>query len=186
MVAMILVPAEAEKNIKIVMAGNPKYKRDLHNTKVMLRFVFLLVIIFLFYANVYAQMKSDTLANGIIIVKDIRYDSLSRKKAEINKKATIARTPVRGYRLQIINSTSRTEALDAKSKMLSLYPQHKLYLLYQAPYFKLRMGNFKEYAQAAVLKKEINDFFPKGITVIPSNIEYKQEQEDLVSPSAQP
>ena len=152
----------------------------------MLRIVFLLIIIFLSSVKVYAQMKRDTLGNGIIIIKDIRYDSLSRKKAEINKKATIARTPVKGYRLQIINSTDRIEALDAKSKMLSLYPQHKLYLLYQAPYFKLRMGNFKEYAEATALKKEINDLFPKGITIIPSNIEYKPEQEEPVSPAGQP
>lgn len=183
---MIPAPAEAERNSRAVTAGNPEYKMYLHNLKVMLRIFFLSLIFFVACGALQAQMVRDTLANGAVIVKDMRYDSLSRKKAEINKKATIARTPVRGYRLQIINSTSRSEALDAKSKMLSLYPQHKLYLLYQAPYFKLRMGNFKEYAQAAVLKKEINDFFPKGITVIPSNIEYKQEQEDPVSPSAQP
>ena len=152
----------------------------------MLRIIILKLIIVIAGTQVQAQMKRDTLGNGIIIVKDIRYDSLSRKKAEINKKATIARTPVRGFRLQIMNSTNRTEALDAKSKMLSLYPQHKLYLQYQAPYFKLRMGNFRQYGEAAALKKEINDLFPKGITIIPSNIEYKPEQEEPVSPAGQP
>lgn len=152
----------------------------------MLRIIILKLIIVIAGTQVQAQMKRDTLGNGIIIIKDIRYDSLSRKKAEINKKATIARTPVRGFRLQIMNSTNRTEALDAKSKMLSLYPQHKLYLQYQAPYFKLRMGNFRQYGEAASLKKEINDLFPKGITIIPSNIEYKLEQEEPVSPAGQP
>ncbi len=152
----------------------------------MLRIIILKLIIVIAGTQVQAQMKRDTLGNGIIIIKDIRYDSLSRKKAEINKKATIARTPVRGFRLQIMNSTNRTEALDAKSKMLSLYPQHKLYLQYQAPYFKLRMGNFRQYGEAAALKKEINDLFPKGITIIPSNIEYKLEQEEPVSPAGQP
>ena len=134
----------------------------------------------------YAQMQRDTLSNGIVIVKDARYELLSQKKAEINKKATIARTPVKGFRLQIMNTTDRTEALDAKSKMLSLYPEHKLYLSYQAPYFKLRMGNFKEYAEAAAFKKIINDAFPKGITIIPSMIEYKAEDEDVIVPASKP
>jgi hypothetical protein len=125
-----------------------------------------------------AQMVRDTMAGGIVVIKDYRYDLLSNKKAEINKKANLARTPVKGFRLQIMNTTSRSEALDAKAKMLALYPEHKLYLSYQAPYFKLRMGNFKEQAEAAAFKKEINNLFPKGITVIPSQIEYKPAKED--------
>lgn len=124
-------------------------------------------------------MVRDTMAGGIIIVKDYRYDLLSNKKAEINKKASLARTATKGFRLQIMNTTSRSEVLEAKAKMLSLYPEHKLYLSYQAPYFKLRMGNFKEQSEAASFKKEIYDLFPKGITVIPSQIEYKPEKEEI-------
>jgi hypothetical protein len=123
-------------------------------------------------------MVRDTMAGGIVVVKDYRYNLLSNKKTEINKKANLARTPVKGFRLQIMNTTSRSEVLEAKAKMLSLYPEHKLYLSYQAPYFKLRMGNFKEQAEAATFKKEINDLFPKGITVIPSQIENKPEKEE--------
>jgi hypothetical protein len=147
----------------------------------------LIVSFLLFSANKSkAQMYIDTLSGGVIVTKDARYELLRAKKAEINKKATIARTPVKGFRLQIMNTTDRSEVLEAKSKMLSLYPEHKLYLTYQAPYFKLRMGNFKEHAEAAAFKKEINDLFPKGITVIPSNIEYKPEKEELIAPPAQP
>ena len=75
-------------------------------------------------------MVSDTMAGGIVVVKDYRYDLLSNKKAEINKKANLARTRVKGFRLQIMNTTSRSEVLEAKAKMLSLYPEHKLYLSY--------------------------------------------------------
>ena len=85
-----------------------------------------------------------------------------------------------------MNTTDRTEVLEAKSKMLSLYPDQKLYLSYQAPYFKLRMGNFKEYAEAAAFKKEINELFPKGITIIPATIEYKPDKEELNAPPTQP
>lgn len=138
------------------------------------QFIFILGLLFS-GINAISQTQRDTLTGGIVVVKDFRYDLLSDKKAEINKKAMIARTPVKGFRLQIINTTNRTEALDAKSKMLTLYPEHKLYLAYQAPYFKLRMGNFKDYAEAAAFKKLINELFPKGITIVPANIEQKPE-----------
>jgi hypothetical protein len=170
----MLVPAEAARNIKIAMAENRKCP------------FFILLLLSLFATKTKAQEQRDTLANGVVVVKDYRYDLLSNKKAEINKKAILARTPVKGYRLQIINTTDRAEAFDAKAKMLLLYPQHKLYMSYQAPYFKLRMGNFKEHAEAAALKKEINDLFPKGITIIPSTIEYKPEKEESNLPGNQP
>jgi hypothetical protein len=37
------------------------------------------------------------------------------------------------------------------------------------------MGNFKDYAEAAAFKKLINELFPKGITIVPANIEQKPE-----------
>lgn len=131
----------------------------------------------------FGQLQTDTLSGGVVVIKDCRYDLLSKKKAEINEKAVIARTPVKGFRLQILNTTNRNEALDAKSKMLTLYPEHKLYLIYQAPYFKLRMGNFKEKNEAIELKKEINDLFPKGIFIIPATIEVKPSKDEIPEPA---
>jgi hypothetical protein len=148
------------------------------------RFVYVFLI--LLSQSVNAQMQRDTLTGGVIVIKDKRYDLLSKKKADINQKAMIARTPVKGFRLQIMNTTNRSEVLEAKSKMLSLYPEHKLYLIYQAPYFKLRMGNFKERADAAALKEQINNLFPKGIYVIPSNIELKSGKEEGFEPTTNP
>ncbi len=125
-----------------------------------------------------AQMVQDTLANGAIIVKDARYDILSSKKAEINKKAAESKKSTKGYRIQVLNTNDRSQALIAKSKLLSLYPEHKTYLMYQAPYFKLRIGNFEDKKDADNLKKELNRLFPTGVFVIPSEIEVKPEKEE--------
>ncbi len=123
-------------------------------------------------------MVQDTLANGAIIVKDARYDILSSKKAEINKKAAESKKSTKGYRIQVLNTNDRSQALIAKSKLLSLYPEHKTYLMYQAPYFKLRIGNFEDKKDADNLKKELNRLFPTGVFVIPSEIEVKPEKEE--------
>lgn len=140
----------------------------------------LFVILLSTFATSYlqAQKVKDTLANGAIVVKDARYDVLSAKKAEINKKAAESKKPNKGFRIQVLNTTDRNQALIAKSKLLSLYPDHKTYLMYQAPYFKLRIGNFEDRKGADALKKELNRLFPTGVFVIPSDIELKPEKED--------
>lgn len=124
-----------------------------------------------------AQTVVDTIGRNVVVVKDSRLDLLMKKKAEINKKAADAKKPTKGYRIQVLNTTDRTQALAAKSKLLSLYPDQKTYLMYTAPYFKIRIGNFVEKSEANDLKKELARMFPTGVFVIPSEIEYKAPPE---------
>ncbi len=128
-------------------------------------------------AVAHAQLVTDTINNNVFVVKDSRIDLLAKKKAEINKKAADAKKPTKGYRIQVLNTTDRTQALAAKSKLLAQYPDHKTYLMYTAPYFKIRFGNFVERAEADELKKELAKMFPTGVFIIPSDIEYKAPPE---------
>jgi hypothetical protein len=124
-----------------------------------------------------AQVNADTLKNGVVVMKDARINMLLKKQADINKKAVDAKKPTKGFRIQVLNTTDRNQALSAKSKLLSLYPEHKVYLMYQAPYFKIRFGNFADRNDANNLKKELSRMFPAGVFIIPSEIEIKQEKE---------
>lgn len=130
-------------------------------------------VIISFAAIAKAQMLVDTLSSTVHVVKDSRFDLLTKKKAEINKKAADARKPTKGFRIQVLNTTDRNQALAIKSKLLTQYPDHKTYLMYQAPYFKIRIGNFVEKGEADDLKRELARIFPTGVFVIPSEIEYK-------------
>jgi hypothetical protein len=138
-------------------------------------FVICLLIGFAFVAN--AQMVVDTVGSNVYVMKDSRFDLLVKKKAEINKKSADAKKPNKGYRIQVLNTTDRNQALATKSKLLTLYPEQKTYLMYQAPYFKIRIGNFVEKGEADELKKELARMFPTGVFVIPSDIEYKAPPE---------
>jgi SPOR domain len=130
-------------------------------------------VIISFAAIAKAQMLVDTVSSTVHVVKDSRFDLLTKKKAEINKKAADARKPTKGFRIQVLNTTDRNQALSIKSKLLTQYPDHKTYLMYQAPYFKIRIGNFVEKEEADDLKRELARMFPTGVFVIPSEIEYK-------------
>ena len=53
----------------------------------------------------------------------------------------------------MINTNNRDEAIAAKTKVYTYFPELKAYLQYQSPYFKLRAGNFKTREEAEKYRK---------------------------------
>jgi hypothetical protein len=47
-----------------------------------------------------------------------------------------------GYRLQIMFSNDRNEAYNAKSKLYKQFPRESCYVIYEQPYYKLRVGDY--------------------------------------------
>jgi SPOR domain len=113
----------------------------------------------------------------VIVHKDLRIDLLIKKQAQINEEtARESRRTMRGYRLMVINTNKRDEAIAAKTKIYTYFPELKAYLLYQSPYFKLKAGNFKTRDEAEDYQKKLNAFFPKGVFIISDIIEIKPEK----------
>ena len=113
----------------------------------------------------------------VVVHKDPRIDALIKKKAAINKSAkNVART-MRGYRLLVVNTNNRDEAIAAKTKVYTNFPELKAYLQYQSPYFKLRAGNFKTRQEAEHYRKAMSAMFSKGVFIVNDIIEIKPEKE---------
>ena len=122
------------------------------------------------------QTTTDT--PSVVIHKDPRIDLLVKKQAEINDETTRnARKVGRGFRLLVINTNKREEAISAKTKLYQYFPELKSYLLYQSPYYKLKAGNFKERKDAENYQKKLNAFFPRGVFVMNDLIEVKPDKE---------
>ena len=120
----------------------------------------------------------DTTAT-VVVHKDPRVDQLVKKQAEVNlaiKKAS-ART-AKGYRLLVINTNKRDEAIAAKTKIYTNFPELKAYLIYQSPYFKLKAGNFRTREEAQQYQKVLSVYFPKGVFIISDTIEVVPENAD--------
>jgi hypothetical protein len=112
------------------------------------------------------------------IVKDHRLDLLIRKQEEVNKKAYIENNrTASGYRVLVVSTNDRKKAMDIKSTLMRDYPEHKTYLIYQSPYFKIQIGNFRSRSEADALRKQITRRYPAGVIVVPSTIEVKPEEE---------
>jgi hypothetical protein len=136
---------------------------------------FFLLLGFFIFQSAFAQ-EVDTTA--VKVHKDPRMETLSKKHASINaaiKKAS-ART-MRGYRLLIVNTTKRDEAMDAKTKIYTYFPELKAYLVYQSPYFKLKAGNFKTREEADKYRTNLNSLFPNGVFILNDMIEVTPEKE---------
>jgi hypothetical protein len=123
-------------------------------------------------------------SNFVIVHKDARVDMLIRKQASINDiTSRDSRRTDKGFRLMIISTTKRDEAMAAKSKIYTFFPELKAYLWYQSPYFRVKAGNFKERKDAESYQKRLNIYFPNGVFIMKDIIEIKpgKANEDDIS-----
>jgi len=119
--------------------------------------------------------QADTLAGrNILVYQDARLDLLIKKQAEYNEKVNLTRKFSFGFRIQVLNTTDRNEAVTAKTRLLEQFPEEKVYLLYQEPYFKVRFGNFRSREDAEDYQKQLDKQFPSEF-IIQSPIEPKPE-----------
>jgi SPOR domain len=139
--------------------------------KVFMKKMLMAITICWFALSAMAQTDSTS---SIVIHKDPRVDLLVKKQAQINEVTTReARRNIAGYRLQVINTSDRNAAISAKTKIYQLYPELKAYLLYQSPYFRLRVGNFKDKEEAESYRKSLSKEFPNNVFLVRDTIEVK-------------
>ncbi|HVG15602.1 MAG TPA: SPOR domain-containing protein [Chitinophagaceae bacterium] len=139
----------------------------------MMKFLFLILFLFASFISF-----SQTDPNMTVVVhKDPRVDLLVKKQASINTttKKAYARN-IRGYRLMVMNTNKREDAIAAKTKVYTYFPELKAYLLYQAPFFRLKAGNFKSRDEADRYRKQMAPLFPKGVFIVNDLIEVKGEK----------
>jgi hypothetical protein len=139
-----------------------------------------ILLLFLFIASVgTAKAQNDQDTSFVIVHKDARVDMLVSKQSSINSslKKAAGRT-MRGYRLLVVNTNSRDEAIAAKTRIYTYFPELKSYLVYQSPFFKLKAGNFETRDEAKRYQEIMNSIFPKGVFIINDTIEVRPEKDE--------
>jgi hypothetical protein len=136
----------------------------------------LLFVVIIFSKTLLAQ---DSTVSSVVIHKDPRLDVLVKKQSDVNLaiRRASART-AKGYRILVVNTNKRDEAIAAKTKIYTNFPELKAYLVYQSPYFKLKAGNFKTRDEALQYQKVLSAYFPKGVFVVNDTIEVTPEKDD--------
>jgi hypothetical protein len=115
--------------------------------------------------------------NSVVVHKDPRIDLLVSKQIEINDITTRnSRRNAPGFRIQVISSNNRNKVLEAKTKMYQRFPELKAYMMYQSPFFRLKVGNFTDRADAETYLSGIQKLFQDNVYVVPDTVEVKPEE----------
>jgi len=142
---------------------------------------FFLIAASFFSLNLFSQdttWRKTVDTPSVMVHKDPRIDLLVKKQIQINEETSReARRVGRGYRLLVINTNNREEAAAAKTKVYTFFPELKSYLLYQAPYFKLKVGNFRDRKEAEDYQERLQKYFPKGVFIMNDTIEIKLDKD---------
>lgn len=130
---------------------------------------------FLFSFAALAQIDTP----NIVVHKDSRIDILLKKQANINKTAAMKTSngQYKGYRIMVLNTNDRELAYKTKGQILTNFPDQQVYMSYQAPFFKLKVGDFLKRADAEDLRKDLGRLMPKGVFIISDVIKLKPEEE---------
>ena len=133
---------------------------------------------FLFFcllmAGLPALAQSDS--GTVVVHKDPRIDLLINKQIEINEYTTRnARRTAPGYRILVINTNDRSKASEAKARIYQQFRELPAYLMYQSPFYKLKVGNFREREEAEQYLVDIQRLFPSGVYIVRDVIEVRPE-----------
>ncbi|MGG9970289.1 hypothetical protein ACQ33O_00730 [Ferruginibacter sp. SUN002] len=140
----------------------------------------LLIVAVLFSSTVFSQDTLITADEGmgtVTVVKDSRLDVLAKKEAEFNDKNVLPNGTyaMKGFRLMVLSTNDRAFAMKVRSQLLQRYPDQKVYMSFQAPYLKLKFGNFLEKTDAEKMKNDIAKakLVTSNIYVVPEMVEIK-------------
>jgi len=142
---------------------------------------FLFFAFFFFITKGSAQVDSTKkIADTIVVNKDPRLDVLTQKQAIVNKRSQMMTSNglYKGFRLQLLSTNNRNQAFKLKYDLLTNYPDQKAYVTYQAPFFKVRLGNFLKREEAEKMRKQISKNFQTGIFLVEDAIEYTPKDDD--------
>ena len=141
-------------------------------------------LLFTFYFLLFqVSAQTDSTKGGrdsIIVNKDPRLDILTQKQIVINKRAQyqLSTGLYKGYRLQLLSSNDRNQAFKLKYALMNKFPEYKSYVVYQAPYFKVRLGNFMKKEDAEKARKQVAKNFSAGIYIVEDAVEFRHNNTD--------
>jgi hypothetical protein len=143
---------------------------------------YLLILIFISSNFIFAQQTTiDLLETGIFpeavsggnvnITQDQRLQTIINNHIAANKER-----PLKGYRVQIYfgsGAKAKGKAEILKKEFLTEFSDMEAYLEYDAPYFKVKVGNFRSKMDAEKFKKTIETDYEK-IFVVEEEIEFPE------------
>jgi len=103
--------------------------------------------------------------NGLVkVIGDERLDTLMASFIEFNE----AYPGIEGWRIEIFfeaGNHSKKQAMEAKAEFVEKYPDVPCYVMFQQPYYKVRVGDLRTKMEAEKLLKKIEANYPNAFVV---------------------
>ncbi len=103
-------------------------------------------------------------------------DSLSRELVERHKKANASKMSMTGFRIQIYFGSERAKATEIRADFMKNFPEIASYLIYQQPYFKIRVGDFKTRIEASGFLKKLDDHYTTAF-IVPDEVKLPSSED---------
>ncbi|MBW6482753.1 MAG: SPOR domain-containing protein [Vicingaceae bacterium] len=134
----------------------------------LMRSLFILIFIYFFTIHLTAQTDSLTLhkPSNTTVLKDASIDRIIDTYHSSFQ--------LTGYRVQIGSESNSHPAKRIRAAFIQKYKEIPAYEVYQQPYFKVRVGDFKTKLEAIKFQKEILSDFPNSF-IVKDEIEFKKD-----------
>ncbi len=129
--------------------------------------------------NQSSTAKKDTFSTYTDTTRTLDFNSTNKGVIEIHQDQRVANITefigrhresiegpkIDGYRIQIFFNESRSIAQSQKASFLSAHNEHKAYIDYLAPNYRIRVGNFRTRLHAEKFKLELISIYPSCIVI---------------------
>jgi hypothetical protein len=141
--------------------------------------IYFLLLVLIAGNSLFAQaiVSDSALVSSVTINKDPRLDLLAKVQVDYAK---LSGRFTKGYRLFVLKTNDRDYAMKVRSYLLQNFPEEKVIMSYQAPFIKMKFGDFLDKEDAEKCKNRIikGGVVTGGIYVVPDTIELKPDKEE--------
>jgi len=126
--------------------------------------------------DVLTQLQTSAEGDGTVTInQDAGIADMMKNHVEQNKYYS----NIDGYRIQIYSGSgvdSKKEAQSMKGMAMSSFPDQKVYLTYTAPFWRVRVGNFRNKSESLQVYYELKKNFPNCYPVKDNSIRIQDLQ----------
>lgn len=93
-----------------------------------------------------------------------------------NERSNNNQTSIEGFRIQIYSGsgiTSKDDAAETQARFAKMYPAEKSYIIYNAPFWRVRVGDYRTRSEALRLLNKVQGSF-SGSYIVRDNTVKKQ------------
>lgn len=128
--------------------------------------------------DIFGMLSSPTGSGNVEIYQDASIKKLVVSHIESNSRIDV----IDGYRIQLYSGSSKmakSDAASAKAKFLSAFPDVPVYLEYNAPFWRVRVGDFRSKNESLELYSLVKPMFSESYPVKDSQVNYNRIGEPL-------